>query len=82
MKAHLYFNSVKPGFRTEYTCSHCQLICHPDKEVRKRRYQMVIRAGVIVQRPDGSREAVKPEEAKKRINEMSPDKKWLYEPIE
>jgi epoxyqueuosine reductase len=79
MKDHLYFNSVKPGFRTEYTCSHCQLICHPDKEVRKRRYQMVVDAGVIVQSPDGSREAVTPEEAEKRLARMSRDERRLYD---
>jgi Uncharacterized Fe-S protein len=80
MVDHLYYNSVKPGFRTEYTCSHCQLICHPDRETRKRRYRMVIDGGVIVQNSDGSREAVTPGEAKKRINAMEPDRRRVYEP--
>lgn len=79
MAGHLYYNSVKPGFRTEYTCSHCQLICHPDKEIRKKRYNMVINSGVIVQSQDGSREAVTPGEAKNRIRAMGRDRKWLYE---
>ncbi|MGZ3537811.1 MAG: epoxyqueuosine reductase, partial [Thermodesulfobacteriota bacterium] len=57
----------------------CQLVCHPDKEIRKRRYKMVVESGVVVQRPDGSREKVSPEEAKKRIAKMDPETRALYE---
>lgn len=77
---HVYYNSVKPRFKTEYTCSHCQLICHPDMNVRKRRYRMVMNSGVIVQNADGSRMAVMPEVAGEMLRSMGPDKKWLYEP--
>lgn len=76
----LYYNSVKPGYRTEYTCSHCQLICHPDRDVRKRRYAMVTGSGVIVQEPDGSRKAVSPAAAKEKMQAMSPSRRAMYEP--
>jgi epoxyqueuosine reductase len=82
MNDHLYYNSVKPGFKTEYTCSFCQLVCHPDPEVRKHRYRMIIDSGVIVQNEDGTREAVTPGEAKKRLSRMSPDQRSMYEPYD
>ena len=73
------FNVIMPGDKVELTCGNCQLICHPDKEVRKRRYKMLVESGVVVQNPDGSLDAVTPEEAKKRIAEMDPDTRALYE---
>jgi epoxyqueuosine reductase QueG len=75
------FNTLMPGDKVQLTCGNCQLICHPDKEVRKRRYKMLIESGVIVQRPDGSCEAVSPEEAKKRIDAMDPETRALYEEV-
>lgn len=75
------FNVIMPGDKVDLTCGNCQLICHPDKEVRKARYKMLVESGVIVQNPDGTLEAVPPEEAKKRIAEMNPDTRALYEKI-
>ena len=75
------FNVIMPGDKVGLTCGNCQLICHPDKEVRKARYKMLAKSGVIVQNPDGSLEAVTPEEAKKRIAEMNPDRRALYEEL-
>jgi epoxyqueuosine reductase len=63
----------------ELTCGNCQLICHPDKEVRKKRYRLLAESGVIVENRDGSREAVAPEEAKKRLAAMDPATRGLYE---
>jgi hypothetical protein len=63
------------------TCGNCQLICHPDKEVRKARYKMLVKSGVIVQNPDGSLDAVSPEEAKKRIAGMTKEQRALYEDL-
>ena len=76
------FNTLMPGDKVELTCGNCQLICHPDKDVRKRRYRMLVDSGVVVQNPDGTLEAVSPEEAKKRIAAMDPDTKALYEEVE
>jgi epoxyqueuosine reductase len=77
--AHSIFNSLMPGDRVELTCGNCQLICHPDKEIRKKRYKMLVEGGVIVENPDGSREAVSPEEANKRLAAMEPAMRALYE---
>ena len=73
------FNTIMPGDKVGLTCGNCQLICHPDKEVRKARYKMLVESGVVVQNPDGSLNAVTPEEGKKRIAEMDPDRRALYE---
>ena len=42
---------------------------------------MLTASGVVVQHPDGSREAVSPEEAKKRLAAMPDEIRALYEPI-
>lgn len=74
-----FFSFLMPGYRIEFTCGHCMLVCHPDKEVKKRRYDMLIESGVIVENPDGSREAVSPEEATRRISSMNPEVRAKYE---
>ena len=73
------YNAIMPGDRVELTCGNCQLVCHPDKDVRKHRYKLLVESGVILQNPDGSREAVSPEEAKRRIEAMAPEERALYE---
>ena len=70
-----------PGDRVELTCGNCQLICHPDKAVRKARYKLLTESGVIVQNPDGTLEAVSPEEAAGRLAEMRLEDRALYEEI-
>ena len=76
-----FFHFLMPGNRINFTCGHCTLICHPDKEVRKKRHKLLISSGVVVQHPDGSCEAVSTEEAKKRLRDMSPEQRALYENI-
>ena len=73
------FNTIMPGDKVELTCGNCQLICHPDKEIRKKRYKMLTESGVMVENPDGTREAVSAEEAKSRLTAMDPETRALYE---
>jgi epoxyqueuosine reductase len=61
------------------TCGNCQLVCHPDKEGRKRRYQMLRESGVVIQNEDGSLEAVSPDEAKQRMDGLPQERRALYE---
>jgi len=63
------------------TCAHCQFICCPDKAERKRRFEMLSQSGVVVQNSNGTLEAVSPEEAKKRLAGMPPEKRKLYEEL-
>lgn len=60
-------------------CAHCQLVCHPDRAVRKARYQMVRRGGVVVQRSDGRLEAMTPEKARQALDAMAPERRAFYE---
>jgi ferredoxin len=61
------------------TCGNCQLVCHPDRDERKRRYKLLTRNGVVVQNPDGSLETVSPEIAEKRLGEMPEEQRAWYE---
>ena len=74
-----FYNPLLPGNKGQLTCCHCQFICHPDKEVRKNRFNMVTKSGVVIQLDDGSLKAVSPEEALEHLASMSPDRRALYE---
>jgi epoxyqueuosine reductase len=73
-----FYNPLQP-WKTRMACAHCQLVCVPDKEERKRRYEMITNAGVVVQNPDGSLESVSPQEADDRLSSMSQNNRVLYE---
>lgn len=75
------YHFLVPGHKLELTCGNCQLICHPDKETRKKRYQILVTSGVVIQYPDGRREAVSPEEAKTHLEKMPPDTRAFYEKL-
>ena len=74
-----FFITGMPDDRGEFTCGHCQLVCHPDKKVRQKRYEMLTKGGVVIQDSDGSLKAVSPEEAEKHLAAMAPDERALYE---
>ncbi len=69
------------GRMLNVTCGNCQLLCHPDREERKRRYKMLRTSGVVIQHPDGSLEAVSPEIARKHLSEMPPKQRRLYKRV-
>jgi epoxyqueuosine reductase QueG len=64
------------------SCGNCQLVCHPDREERKRRYKMLTESGVVVQHPDGTLRAMPPEEATAFLTGMEPEARALYEKVE
>ncbi len=74
-----FYHALMPGLRGEFTCGHCQLICHPDKEVRKDRHQRLVESGVVVQEADGSRRAVSPKEAETHLAALPADRRALFE---
>lgn len=63
------------------TCGSCQIVCVAEKKERKRRYQMLTQSGVVVQNPDGSLEAVSPDEAIKKLEAMDPERRIMYEEV-
>lgn len=76
-----FFHPLLPGNKGQMTCGHCQLICHPDKDVRKKRFKALTEAGVVIQLKDGSLKAVPPGEAREHLAAMSPDARALYESV-
>ncbi len=71
------------GKKYYMSCSHCQLVCVPDKEERKRRYKLLRNGGCIVQNPkDGSIKAFPPDEAREYVASMSPEIRAMYEDVE
>ncbi|MEE8470986.1 MAG: epoxyqueuosine reductase [Dehalococcoidia bacterium] len=74
-----FYNFLLPGYRVPLTCGNCQFVCVADREERKRRHRMLVESGVVVQNPDGSLEAVSPDEARERIAAMSPETRAMYE---
>jgi len=73
-----YHHSLMPGTKLWLTCGNCQLICHPDKVVRRERYDMLRKSGVVVQEQDGSLKAVLPEEAAAHVESLEKSKRSLY----
>ncbi len=73
-----FYNPLLP-WKTRMACAHCQLVCVPDKDERRRRHQLITESGVVVQNPDGSLEAVPPHEANERLAAMPPENRALYE---
>ncbi|MCL2712375.1 MAG: hypothetical protein FWD37_03760 [Methanomassiliicoccaceae archaeon] len=65
-------------FEMQYTCSNCQFVCHPDIEVRKKRYESLKNGGVVVENEDGSKIVMRKEEAERSISEMPEERKRLY----
>ncbi len=63
------------------TCGNCQLICHPSRLERKRRYKLLTRNGVVIQHADGSLEAVPPKAAGKHLANMSAERRACYEDL-
>lgn len=68
-----------PMKKLNMTCGNCSIICHPDRDERKRRYKMLTSSGVVVQREDGTLEALSPVGAKERLAAMPRERRALYE---
>jgi epoxyqueuosine reductase QueG len=73
-----YYHVLSPH-KMYLTCGNCQLVCHPDLEERKARHRLLTGGGVAIQSPDGSLEAVPPEEARRRLASMDSAARDLYE---
>ncbi len=74
-----FFHFLMPGNHVEFTCGNCVIICHPDREIRNKRFKMLAESGVVIQNPDGSRIAVSPDKAMELISKMQDKVRGLYE---
>ncbi len=77
-----FYHFLMPGNVIELTCCFCQLVCHPDKEVRKQRLKTIRGSGVTIQKEDGSLCAVSPEEAEAWLLSMDKERRSLYMEME
>ena len=75
-----YYHSLSPH-KMFITCGNCQLVCHPEKEERQRRLNLLKKAGVVVQNENGSVEAIPPEDALRKMEAMEPQRRAMYEDI-
>jgi epoxyqueuosine reductase QueG len=76
-----FHHPAMPNRKLNLTCGNCQLICHPDPAERRRRRRLLIKGGVVVQHPDGSLDAVLPEEAEQHLARMTPEQRACYEEV-
>jgi epoxyqueuosine reductase QueG len=76
-----FYHALLPGNKGQMTCGHCQLICHPEKDVRATRFKPLTEAGVVIQLEDGSLKAVSPKEARRHLDAMTPEVRALYERV-
>ncbi len=75
-----FHHPALPNYRKiNMTCGNCQLLCHPERDERKRRFKLLTKNGVVVQREDGTLEAVSVEDAKESLAEMNPERRAMYE---
>ena len=73
------YNPLLAGtYEMQYTCSNCQFVCHPDRNVRKKRHDLLVSSGVVVEDEDGTKHAVSPEEAEKFLDRMPEDRRRLF----
>jgi epoxyqueuosine reductase QueG len=73
------YNPLLAGtYEMQYTCSNCQFVCHPNRNVRKRRHEMLINSGVVIEEEDGTRRAVTPKEAEEFLNRMSEERRKQF----
>jgi epoxyqueuosine reductase len=77
-----YHHSLMPGTKLWLTCGHCQLICHPDKAVRKKRYDMLKHSGVVIQERDGSLKVLSPKEVVRHVASMDQARRSLYTTVD
>ncbi len=76
------FVNVQQEGRTNIMCSACNLVCHPEREVRARRVKLWRQGGVTVQHEDGRLQTLPAEEAKAFLEAMPLERRRLYEQVE
>lgn len=75
-----FVNPHEPGERRmNIHCSACNLVCHPEREVRSKRVKLWTQGGVSVQYEDGRLAAMPKEDAEAFIAAMPAERRALYE---
>ncbi len=66
------------GLRTYLTCGNCRLVCWGDKQERAENLKLLRNSGCVVQRPDGTFEAVPSDAAETAFRKLDPETQALY----
>jgi epoxyqueuosine reductase len=73
-----YVNPALTETAVRLTCGNCQVICWGDKEATKENYRLLTSSGCVIQREDGSVEALPAAEAAAEFESMPEDHRELY----
>lgn len=73
-----YVNPALTDTTVRLTCGNCQIICWGDKEDTRDNYRLLTSSGCVVQREDGSIEALPAEEAEEYFGSMPEEHRKLY----
>jgi epoxyqueuosine reductase len=73
-----YINPALTETTVRLTCGNCQVICWGDKEATKENYRLLASSGCVLQREDGSVEAMPPVEAESAFESMREEHRELY----
>jgi epoxyqueuosine reductase len=73
--------AMPAGRKINMTCGNCQLVCHPDREERRRRYLLLRKSGVVIQHEDGALESVSRDVAERHLSAMPAERRAMYEKV-
>jgi epoxyqueuosine reductase QueG len=73
-----YVNPALTETTVRLTCGNCQVICWGDKEATKENYRLLTSSGCVLQREDGTVEALPAGEAETAFESMSEEHQGLY----
>ena len=68
--------------RMNIMCSACNLVCHPERDIRGKRVKMWTQGGLVVQHEDGHLEAMPRVEAEAFVASMPEGRRALYDTTE
>lgn len=74
-----YYNPAVPEKKVYLTCGTCQIICWGSEEDTRENHRLLTSSGCVLQREDGSLEALPAEEANAEFAGLSPAHRALYE---
>ena len=73
-----YPSSSLQGMNIKLTCGNCNYICWGDMEETRENYRLLTTSGCVVQRENGEKVVLAPEEAKEEFQKMDPEHRNLY----
>lgn len=66
------------GMTIRLTCGNCCYICWGDRKETADNFRLLTSSGCVIQRPNGEKVVLKPDEAKAEFEKMTPEHRSLY----